>query len=125
MCSFLTVGVDEKRSTPLESALIALALGVSRDVNPHVARLFPKGQMLFRVTRGECSCDLVPLKADTAREEKRRRRGLSGSRRPHQISESLFATLHSHAPVSLFFHEVEPADELTAEVPTGAQATLL
>lgn len=124
MCSFLTVGIDEKRSAALEGALRALQLGVSREVNPHVARLFAADEVLFLVTRGDCSCDLVPLKADSPREEKRRRRGMSGSRKPNQISDALFAALKSHAPVHLFFHEVE-GDQLIEPVSEAARATLL
>lgn len=124
MCSFLTVGVEAKRSAALEAALLALRLEVGREVNPHVKALFPAGDALFMVTRGECSCDLVPLKADSPREEKRRRRGQTGSRKPNQHADALFASLRAHAPVRLFFHEVA-GDQFTAPVNEGAQVTLL
>ena len=124
MCSFLTVGIEGSRSAALEAALVALRLGVSREVNPQVQRLFPAGDTLFLVTRGECSCDLVPLKADSPREEKRRRRGQSGSKRPNQVSETFFASLKPHAPVRLYFHEVA-GDHLTEPVKPEAQATLI
>lgn len=124
MCSFLTVGIDPEKAPALESALLALHLEVSREVNPHVAKLFAANEVLFLVTRGDCSCDLVPLKADSPRDEKRRRRGMSGSRKPNQVSDSLFAALKSHAPVHLFFHEVA-GDQLIEPVSEAAQATLL
>lgn len=124
MCSYLTVGIDGERAPALETALLALRLEVSREVNPQVARLFAAGEVLFLVTRGGCSCDLVPMKADAAREEKRRRRGQSGSKRPNQLSDALFASLGTHAPVRLFFHEVS-GDQPTEPVSEGAQATLL
>jgi hypothetical protein len=124
MCSYLTLGVEPTRSASLESALLALRLAVSREVNPHVTPLFPAGDVLFLVTRGECSCDLVPLKADSPREEKRRRRGQVGAKRPNQLSDALFAALRTHAPVRLFFHEVA-GDHLTEPVTEGAHATLI
>jgi hypothetical protein len=124
MCSFLTVGIEAARSGALESALRAQNLGLSRDVNPHVAPLFPEGDVLFLVTRGECSCDLVPLKADSPREEKRRRRGQAGAKKPNQFADALFASLRAHAPVRMFFHEVE-GDHLTGPVGEGARATLI
>jgi len=124
MCSFLTVGVEGTRSAALETALLALNLGVSREVNPHVVPLFPEGDVLFLVTRGDCSCDLVPLKADSPREEKRRRRGQAGAKKPNQFSDALFATLRTHAPVRLFFHEVT-GDQRNDPVTEGARATLI
>lgn len=124
MCSFLTVGVDAKRATALEAALVALRLEVGREVNPHVARLFMPGDALFMVTHGDCSCDLVPLKADSPREEKRRRRGLAGSRKPNQLSDSLFAALRGQAPVRLFFHEVG-GNQFVKPVPRGAAVTVI
>lgn len=124
MCSFLTVAVDEKRASALEAALVALQLGVGREVNPHVARLFMPGDVLFMVTHGACSCDLVPLKPDSPRDEKRRRRGLAGSRKPNQLSDSLFAVLRAHAPARLYFHEVGD-DPLVKPVPTGAAVTVV
>ena len=74
--------------------------------------------------RGGCSCDLVPLKPDSSREEKRRRRGQAGSKRPNQLSDALFASLRAHAPVRLFFHEVE-GDSQDQPVAEGASATLI
>lgn len=124
MCSFLTLGVEATRAGSLETALLALRLEVSREVNPQVAPLFPAGDVLFLVTRGGCSCDLVPLKADSPREEKRRRRGQVGSKRPNQLSDALFASLRAHAPLRLFFHEVA-GDQLSEPVKEGARATLL
>lgn len=124
MCSFLTLGVEKARAGSLETALLALRLEVSREVNPQVAPLFPVGDVLFLVTRGGCSCDLVPLKADAPREEKRRRRGQAGSKRPNQLSDALFASLRAHAPVRLFFHEVA-GDQLSEPVREGAHATLI
>lgn len=124
MCSFLTLGVEGNRSGSLEAALLALRLGVSREVNPRVASLFPAGDVLFLVTRGDCSCDLVPLKADSPREEKRRRRGQAGSKKPNQLSDALFASLRAQAPVRLFFHEVA-GDQLTEPVKEGARVTLV
>ena len=124
MCSFLTVGVEAARSGALETALRAQNLGASREVNPHVVPLFPAGDVLFLVTRGDCSCDLVPLKADSPREEKRRRRGQAGAKKPNQFSDALFATLRAHAPVRLFFHEVA-GDHLTEPPAEGARATLI
>ena len=124
MCSFLTVGVEEERAAVLVAALVALRLEVGREVNPHVARLFAEKDVLFMVTHGDCSCDLVPLKADSPREEKRRRRGMAGSRKPNQLSDSLFATLRGHAPVRLFFHEVA-GDQFVAPVNSGAGVTVI
>ena len=124
MCSFLTLGVEGKRSGSLEAALLALRLEVSREVNPHVTPLFPAGDVLFLVTHGDCSCDLVPLKPDSPREEKRRRRGQAGSKRPNQLSDALFTALRAHAPVRLFFHEVS-GDQLSEPVKEDARATLL
>lgn len=124
MCSFLTVGVETKRANTLEAALVALKLEVGREVNPHVAGLFVPGDVLFMVTHGDCSCDLVPLKTDSPREEKRRRRGLAGSRKPNQLSDSLFATLRGHAPVRWFFHEVS-GDQFVKPVPSGAAVTVI
>ena len=124
MCSFLTVGVDGKRAAALEAALVALRLEVGREVNPHVARLFVPGDVLFMVTHGDCSCDLVPLKADSPRDEKRRRRGLAGSRKPNQLSDSLFAALRAQAPVRLFFHEVG-GNQFVKPVPGGAAVTVI
>ena len=124
MCSFLTVGVEVKRAAALEAALVALRLEVGKEVNPHMARLFAPGDVLFMVTHGDCSCDLVPLKADSPREEKRRRRGLSGSRKPNQLSDSLFAVLRVHAPVRFFFHEVG-GDQFVEPVPSGACVTVI
>lgn len=122
MCSYLTVGVAGTQSAALETALLALRLEVSRDVNPQVASLFAPGEVLFLVTRGGCSCDLVPLKADSPRDEKRRRRGMSGSKKPNQVSDTLFAALKAHVPLRLFFHEVE-GDQLTAPLQEGATLT--
>lgn len=124
MCSYLTVGVDPKQSAALETALLALRLEVSREVNPQVASLFAPGEVLFLITRGGCSCDLVPLKADSPRDEKRRRRGMSGSKKPNQLSDTLFAALKAHGPVRLFFHEVE-GEQLSEPVKEGAAPTLL
>ncbi|MDP2272216.1 MAG: hypothetical protein Q8N23_21055 [Archangium sp.] len=124
MCSFLTVGIEAKSASALEAALIALRLEVGREVNPHVARLFMPGDVVFMVTHGACSCDLVPLKGDSPREEKRRRRGMSGSRKPNQLSDSLFAALRAHRPVRLYFHEVAD-DQLVKPVPTGAAVTVV
>lgn len=124
MCSFLTVGVERKRSGSLETALLALRLEMSREINPQVGALFPKDDVLFLITRGGCSCDLVPLKAGSAREEKRRRRGQAGSKRPNQLSDDFFASLRAHAPVRLFFHEVA-GDQLSDPVPEGACTTLI
>ena len=124
MCSFLTVGVEGARASALEAALAALRLEVGREVNPHVARLFVTGDVLFMVTHGNCSCDLVPLKANSPREEKRRRRGLAGSRKPNLVSDSLFAALRAHAPVRLYFHEVG-GDQFVKPVPTGAAVTVV
>ena len=124
MCSFLTLGIEGKRSGSLEAAVLALRLEVSREVNPQVVPLFPPGDALFLVTRGGCSCDLVPLKPESSREEKRRRRGQAGSKRPNQLSEALFTSLRAHAPVRLFFHEVE-GDAQDQPVAEGASATLI
>ncbi len=124
MCSFLTVGIEGKGAAALEAALVALRLEVGREVNPHVARLFVPGDVLFMVTHGDCSCDLVPLKADSPREEKRRRRGMAGSRKPNQLSDSLFAALRAHAPVRLYFHEVG-GDQFVKPVPSGAAVTVV
>ncbi len=124
MCSFLTVGVEGARASALEAALVALRLEVGREVNPHVARLFVPGDVLFLVTHGDCSCDLVPLKVDSPREEKRRRRGLAGSRKPNQLSDSLFVALRAHAPVRLYFHEVG-GNQFVKPVPTGAAVTVV
>lgn len=124
VCSFLTVGVEAKRSGSLETALLALRLELSREVNPHVRPLFPASDVLFLITHGGCSCDLVPLKANSPREEKRRRRGQAGSKRPNQLSDAFFASLQAHAPVRLFFHEVS-GDQLSEPVAEGARATLI
>jgi hypothetical protein len=124
MCSFLTVGVEPKKSAALEAALVALRLEVGREVNPHVARLFVPGDVLFMVTHKDCSCDLVPLKADSPREEKRRRRGLAGSRKPNHLSDSLFAALRGHAPVRFYFHEVG-GDQFVKPVPKDAAVTVV
>ena len=124
MCSFLTLGVEGKRSAALETALLTLKLEVSREVNPHVVPLFPAGDVLFMVTRGGCSCDLRPLKADSPREEKRRRRGQTGSKRPNQHSDALFTSLRAHVPVRVFFHEVS-GDQLKEVVPEGAAPTVV
>ena len=124
MCSFLTVGVERQRAAALEASLVALKLEVGREVNPHVARLFVPGDVLFMVTHGDCSCDLVPLKADSPREEKRRRRGVAGSRKPNQLSDSLFVALRGHAPVRVFFHEVS-GDQYVKPVPSGAAVTVI
>ena len=124
MCSFLTVGIEAARAGALETVLRAQNLGVSAEVNPHVKPLFPQGDVLFLVTRGDCSCDLVPLKADSPREEKRRRRGQAGAKKPNQFSDALFAALRAHAPMRMFFHEVD-GDHLTGPVAEGARATLV
>ena len=93
-------------------------------MNPHVGALFPSSDVLFLVTRGGCSCDLRPLKADSPRDEKRRRRGQAGSKRPNQYSDALFASLRAHLPVRLFFHEVS-GDQLTEVVPEGAAPSVI
>ena len=124
MCSFLTLGVEGKRAASLEAALLTLKLEVSREVNPHVGALFPPGDVLFLVTRGGCSCDLRPLKADSPRDERRRRRGQAGSKRPNQHADALVASLRAHVPVRLFFHEVS-GDQLTEVVPEGAVAAVV
>ena len=116
----MTVALDPKRAVVLEAALVAARLDVSHEVNPEVARLFAPGETLLLVTRGGCSCDLVPLTAAAARDEKRRRRGQAGASRPNQHADALFAALRAHAPVRWFFHEVD-GDALTAAVKEGAQ----
>ena len=120
MCSFVTVGIDPSRSAALEAALVAHRFEVSYEVNPLVARLFSVGDVLLLVTRGGCSCDLVPLTAAAARDEKRRRRGQAGASRPNQHADALFAALRAHAPVRWFFHELD-GDALTAAVKDDAQ----
>ncbi|MDP1825996.1 MAG: hypothetical protein Q8L48_22215 [Archangium sp.] len=124
MCSFLTLGVEGKRSAALETALLTLKLEVSREVNPHVVPLFPAGDVLFMVMRGGCSCDLRPLAPDSPRDEKRRRRGQTGSKRPNLYSDALLAALRLHAPVRAFFHEVS-GDQFKEAVPQGAVASVI
>lgn len=134
MCSFLTVGVEAARSATLERALKAAHLEVSRTVNPGVSPLFPAGDVLFLVTHGGCSCDLRPATTPSGREEKLRRRGLTGAKLARALeaqktprpdhAEASFASLQANAPLRLFFHEVS-GDPLTEPVNEAARATTL
>jgi hypothetical protein len=59
MCYFVTLGIAARQRSSVE-ALPSLRGGfnVQPATNPSVARLFPKEDALFVVTRGGCSCDL-------------------------------------------------------------------
>jgi hypothetical protein len=134
VCSFLTVGVEAARSASLERQLEAARLEVSRAVNPQVARLFPSGDVLFLVTHGGCSCDLRPATKHSSREEKLRRRGLTGAKLARALeaqktprpghAEAFFSSLQASAPLRLFFHEVS-GDPLTEPVNEAARVTTL
>lgn len=130
MCTFLTVATPHQNAAALEAALRAAHFEVFPQKNPHVAALFDAHETLLMVTRGGCSCDLVPPRPKRDPADRLKRRGLS----PGQLARALEATkgqrestnpwratldgvLRSHPPVRTFFHRVSgnPGTEIVRD----------
>jgi hypothetical protein len=99
MCQLVTIGIPRA----LGSTLTAFGgpregLAVTPARNPHVALIFPKSDLLFDVTVGGCSCDLVGRfhgdRADVRLDRRRRYEKLGWS--PAKIDRALRASSTAH-----------------------------
>ncbi|RIK76453.1 MAG: hypothetical protein DCC68_19290 [Planctomycetota bacterium] len=99
MCYFLSLGIAACfREKVEETGRGRRGLSVAPAANPSVVALFPRGDAVFDVTRGGCSCDLVaseppPRAVDEARlREGYRKQGWSAAKIERAVRQ---AALHA------------------------------